>query len=409
MSISLNIAQRVFFFVLLLCGKQIEGAISSKNPGVYTSVSDGYKATTACPSAVVLPTTSNPFGTRTLVVDSDYAVGVKKAADRIVDANLKQKASKVADIGTFVWLDSISTVSDLQKHLNEVTCDQILGIVLNMLPGKNCASERRRHPEELTLQEYNIKYVDQIVKIVKANPNVAVAVILEPETLPNIVNNSSVPACAKAKTAYENGIPYALHQLNLPNVVQYLDAGSGMLLGWTDHLVPTASFLSSILNLGGKPQNLRGIATNVASYEAWNKSPGEWTPADDLVYPNKALNEKLYVQILGKELQKVGFPAHGIVDTSRSGVQGLRSSWLDYCNVNGAGFGFRPTANTGDEMVDAFVWVKHGGMSDGTSDRNSPNYDTLCGLSDASQPSPEAGSWSQEYFEMLVINAVPTL
>jgi cellulose 1,4-beta-cellobiosidase len=50
--------------------------------------------------------------------------------------------------------------------------------------------------------------------------------------------------------------------------------------------------------------------------------------------------------------------------------------------VNGAGFGVRPTSNTGNPLEDAFVWVKPGGESDGTSDSTATRYDSFCGLAD---------------------------
>jgi cellulose 1,4-beta-cellobiosidase len=59
------------------------------------------------------------------------------------------------------------------------------------------------------------------------------------------------------------------------------------------------------------------------------------------------------------------------------------------------------------ELSDAFVWVKPGGESDGTSDTSSARYDSFCGLSDAYKPSPEAGTWNQDYFVMLLQNANP--
>ena len=80
---------------------------------------------------------------------------------------------------------------------------------------------------------------------------------------------------------------------------------------------------------------------------------------------------------------------------------------LDWCNVDGAGFGIRPSADTGSELADAFVWVKPGGESDGTSDESATRYDSFCGKPDAFKPSPEAGSWHQAYFEMLIKNAKP--
>jgi cellulose 1,4-beta-cellobiosidase len=76
--------------------------------------------------------------------------------------------------------------------------------------------------------------------------------------------------------------------------------------------------------------------------------------------------------------------------------------------VKGTGFGVRPTTNTGDVLEDAFVWIKPGGECDGTSNSTSPRYDAHCGLADALQPAPEAGSWFEAYFEQLLTNANPS-
>lgn len=80
----------------------------------------------------------------------------------------------------------------------------------------------------------------------------------------------------------------------------------------------------------------------------------------------------------------------------RNGVQPTQQqAWGDWCNVKGTGFGVRPTTDTGDALEDAFVWVKPGGESDGTSDSSAARYDAHCGYSDALQPAPEAGTWFQ--------------
>lgn len=82
--------------------------------------------------------------------------------------------------------------------------------------------------------------------------------------------------------------------------------------------------------------------------------------------------------------------------SGRNGVQPTQqNAWGDWCNVKGTGFGVRPTTNTGDALTDAFVWVKPGGESDGTSDSSAARYDAHCGYSDALQPAPEAGTWFQ--------------
>lgn len=79
-------------------------------------------------------------------------------------------------------------------------------------------------------------------------------------------------------------------------------------------------------------------------------------------------------------LAQQGFPAQFIVDQGRSGQQNLRQQWGDWCNIKGAGFGTRPTTNTGSSLIDAIVWVKPGGESDGTSNSSSPRYDSTCSL-----------------------------
>ena len=79
---------------------------------------------------------------------------------------------------------------------------------------------------------------------------------------------------------------------------------------------------------------------------------------------------------------------------ARNGVQPTaQQAWGDWCNTRGAGFGIRPTTATGDPLEDAFVWVKPGGESDGSSDPSVPRYDTHCGLAEALKPAPQAGTW----------------
>ena len=165
--------------------------------------------------------------------------------------------------------------------------------------------------------------------------------------------------------------------------------------------------LASAYKAAGSPKQVFGVASNVAGWNAWSKTPGEFEGASDAQY-NKAQDEKRYVSLFAPALATAGMPNHFIVDTGRNAVQGLRLAWGDWCNVNGAGFGVRPTSSTGDSLTDAFVWVKPGGESDGTSDSSATRYDSFCGKEDAFKPSPEAGTWNQAYFEMLVKNAVPS-
>lgn len=126
---------------------------------------------------------------------------------------------------------------------------------------------------------------------------------------------------------------------------------------------------------------MRGISTNIAGWNSFDQSPGEFANSADGQY-NKCQNEKLYVDTFATYLSQNGMPNHAIVDTGRNGVTGLRLEWGDWCNVKGAGFGKRPTSSTGDSLVDAFVWGKPGGESDGTSDTSATRYDSFCGKAD---------------------------
>jgi cellulose 1,4-beta-cellobiosidase len=188
----------------------------------------------------------------------------------------------------------------------------------------------------------------------------------------------------------------------------YLDAGHGGWLGWNDNLTPGAKELASVYKNAGKPSQLRGFATNIAGWNSWDSEPGEFAKATDAQW-NKAQNEKRFVDLFGAALKSAGMPNHAIIDTSRNGVLGIRDEWTDWCNVNGAGFGRRPTSDTGSELADAFVWAKAGGESDGTSDADADEYDSYCGKPDAFKPAPDTGAWNQAYFEMLVRNANPPL
>ncbi|TVY78202.1 1,4-beta-D-glucan cellobiohydrolase CEL6C [Lachnellula suecica] len=366
------------------------------------------KARAACASAVTLTPGSNPFSSRTLHANSAYASEISTAMASVTDASITAAGAAVAKVGTFLWLDTIARVPLAATMLAETPCTDILGLVVYDLPGRDC-NAKASNGELATgqLAKYQSSYIDPIVAAIKAAPNVAVALIIEPDSLPNLVTNANVSACAAAASDYKAGVAYALKQLNLPNVAMYIDAGHGGWLGWDANLQPGADMLSSVWKTAGSPKQVFGISTNVAGWNAWSASPGEFAGTSDAKY-NKCQDEKRYVDAISPLIKAGGMPAHAIVDTGRNAVQGLRAEWGDWCNVIGAGFGVRPTATTGDSLVDAFVWVKPGGESDGTSDSGANRYDSFCGKADAFKPAPQAGTWNEAYFEALIKNAVPS-
>jgi hypothetical protein len=152
---------------------------------------------------------------------------------------------------------------------------------------------------------------------------------------------------------------------------------------------------------------IRGFSTNVSNYNSFNGTTPDTAYGPGPKNPN--WNELKYIQALTVLLKQSNIPAQFIVDQGRSGQADLRPEGKYWCNVKGAGYGIPPTANTGVCGVDALVWVKPGGDSDGTSDKSSERYNESCASKYSKVPSPEAGVWFNDYAEMLVINANPPL
>jgi len=105
---------------------------------------------------------------------------------------------------------------------------------------------------------------------------------------------------------------------------------------------------------------------------------------------------------------------HFVIDTSRNGQgpwtppAGVYPDPQDWCNPPDRGLGLRPTADTGVALLDAYLWVKIPGESDGECTRGlgpaGETVDPEWGLID-----PRAGAWFPEMALDLVHNANPPL
>lgn len=143
---------------------------------------------------------------------------------------------RVLELGalTSIHSDSIAAISKITPAIADVPCSNILGLVIYDLPGRDCAAKASNG--ELAagdITSYESKYIDPIVAILKNNTKTAFALIIEPDSLPNLVTNSNLTTCQNSASGYRQGVAYAIKNLNLPNVVMYLDAGHGGWLGCT--------------------------------------------------------------------------------------------------------------------------------------------------------------------------------
>lgn len=133
---------------------------------------------------------------------------------------------------------------------------------------------------------------------------------IEPDSLANLVTNLNVTKCTNAESAYKTLVTYAIEKLNLPNVAMYLDAGHAGWLGWTGNITPAARFFGTLYVNAGKPAAVRGLATNVANYDAWSIYTCPSYPSG-----NSNCDEKRYINALAPLLATNGFLVHFIMDT----------------------------------------------------------------------------------------------
>lgn len=200
-------------------------------------------------------------------------------------------------------------------------------------------------------------------------------------------------------------------------------------LGWENNL----SKFSAIIKSLGIHALLRGFANNVSNYQPVGipcPSVGHCVgggASDDACCEdpcglsseyNLGHNEMNYAAALAGAMKAAmpDFDAKMLIDTSRNGQPGTRQQCSNWCNARGAGFGLLPTTETGSEHVDALMWLKTPGESDGCTEElpsggTCPRFDADCasidsiGTKDGEPRAPEAGGWFEYQIQMLASNA----
>jgi len=173
-------------------------------------------------------------------------------------------------------------------------------------------------------------------------------VILEPDALASM-NCLSVPDRGTRLSLLRDGVSVLARHAGIR---LYIDAGHA---GWH-----TPAAMAERLRHAGIAR-AQGFALNVAGYDA-TKSEVKY----------------------GRSISALVGGKHFVIDTSRNG-NGSDGQW---CNAPGRALGVPPTAATGFPLVDAFLWIKTPGVSDGTCNGG-----------------PPAGTWWPSYALALAENA----
>ncbi|WNF29664.1 glycoside hydrolase family 6 protein [Streptomyces sp. C11-1] len=173
-------------------------------------------------------------------------------------------------------------------------------------------------------------------------------VILEPDALPHIADGCTPPEHhAERYQLLSEAVDTLKAQ---PNTKVYLDAGNP---DWIEE----PSKIAVPLQQAGI-ERADGFSLNVSNFQSNGRV-------------------KKYARLLS---DSVG-GAHYVIDTSRNGHGPLPGGRAEaWCNPPGRGLGTPPTTDTGDDRLDAYLWIKRPGESDGTC-----------------RGGPPAGDWWPEY------------
>ena len=150
---------------------------------------------------------------------------------------------------------------------------------------------------------------------------------------------------------------------------------------------------------GGPSNGWTGVALN--NFGVW----GDTATEADL--NTLGVNER-YASMLGSTTPT----AHFVVDTSRNGQGPWKATASypdaqDWCHPPGRGLGDRPTTVTGNPLMDAKLWIKTPGQSDGQCNRGVAGATTdpeWGGITD-----PAAGEWFPAQALQLAQLAAPPL
>lgn len=359
----------------------------------------------------------NPFSGAALFVNPRYAADVKASAAK-ESADIAAKMNKVAGISTALWIDRIAKIKEVSATIAQAQAEQkksqkpaLVTIVVYNLPERDCSassSAGELSAADDGMNKYKTMYIDEIAKMLKQYSDLKFAAIIEPDSLPNMATNMGVSKCVGAAPLYKEGVAYAIKKLSLPHVALYLDTAHGGWLGWPDNRRKMALIFKEVLDLAGGSHMIRGFASNVSNYSPLKQANPDPNP-ESFYESNPARDELSFAKLLAQDLSAAGLKnVNFIIDTSRNGKAKSRDIWGSWCNVKAAGIGERPRVAPAPG-IDAYVWVKPPGESDGVSSSDAPRFDTSCQSNDSMLEAPQAGEWFHKHFKSLVINATPAL
>lgn len=456
---------------------------------------------------------TNPFAGATVYLNPDYTAEVDTAiAAQTSGSSLAAQMAIVKTYPTFIWLDRIAAIEGgslnsgrlgLDAHIQAALSQQsgstpiIVPLVIYDLPDRDCAALASNgelsiaggdtplgYSSALTgtgLQEYEQYFIDPIYNILEKyqdNAKLRFVLVIEDDSLPNMVTNTgnsfTLSNCVAANNGqtysqgismqgvYVLGIQYALNKFHsLANAYNYLDVGHHGWLGWPNNMTAAVPFFYNVATgTTAGVASVDGFITNTANYgptvepymTATESIGGSQVYTSSFYQYNPYIDEESYAYAFDTKLIAAGFPSTlgFLIDTSRNGWGStarptaaststvldtfvnaskidLRDDMGQWCNQENTGLGVPPTTTPGYfSNLQAYVWVKPPGESDGTYPGAVYNGVTQTGGDPNCNPThlnslanskavnsipnaPPAGTFWDTEFTMLVQNAYPAI
>ncbi|MCZ4119493.1 glycoside hydrolase family 6 protein [Streptomyces sp. H39-S7] len=386
-------------------------------------------ATAAAAATVlcVLPTPAASAATTSGAEASDHSLPAttrfytdldSKAAHQAV-ADLKAhdvagalSMAKLASWPVAQWFNGTSTPQQTTSDMAALQAKaarrhQVPVAVAYNVPGRDCSQYSAGGASN------SAEYAAWIDALARGIGNRRTVVVLEPDGLALSPSFCGGTAAQQADRIAE--ISGAVQRLERqPGAVVYLDAGHS---AWQN-----VGTMAQLLVDGGIGQ-AQGFFLNVSNYQ---------TDADLVRYGTQVAQCTWYLRNVpgaaaGDCANQYWPPAdadawyashvpagaalpHFVIDSSRNG-QGPWTPTAEYsdpqtwCNPPGRGLGTRPTAATGVPLLDAYLWIKVPGESDGSCTRGTAGpTDPEYGITD-----PAAGAWWPDQAHGLAARALPAL
>jgi endoglucanase len=429
----------------------------------------------AAGAATTIPTasgatagTTGPAASRTLTGSTRFFVPPPSsgAPQQIVQLLKRGDARDAALIGEMeavpraVWFDSGTPAQvrqQVRQTMTEAAAERAVPVLVAYdIPGRDCAQYSAGGA--LSQEDYQA----WISGFAQGIGHARAVVILEPDALGNLPSNCGLPASTYPFTDTERyaEIQYAVSTLEQnPGAHVYLD---GTHSAWQSVGTMAQRLLTADV------QDAQGFFLNVSNYQpdAELQDYGTWIsdciamvtdssssyynnpsacasqyyPATESDFSTWALTTQWYAQNMGSAVAAT----HFVVDTSRNGdgpdsMQQYAAAPYDqpasvvstlaagnWCNPPGSGLGLRPTASTGVPLLDAYLWVKTPGQSDGQcdsaggarawdyADYSQPGWPTTAAAQSLFDPlwgtdDPAAGDWFPQQALQLAQLASPPL